>query len=60
MAGQSLPWVVVINPGTDRESVAGEFEHRATAKAHLRDLQAAGDDADLMKRRADGTLTTEF
>jgi hypothetical protein len=60
VSAAALPWVVVTNPGTDSERVDGEFEHRATAKAHLHDLQAAGDDADLMKRRADGTLTTEF
>jgi len=61
MSAQHTPaWVVLTNPGTDCEAIAGEFTSKQPATALLRDLQAAGDHADLMKRRADGTLTTEL
>ena len=51
------PWVVVTNPGTDLEDIWADFPtHRAAVAA----LAQAEQGADVMKRRDDGTLTTEF
>lgn len=50
------PYVLVIHPGEDREEVVGDFATAAEGRAAVR--QNPG--SDLMKRRDDGTLTTEF
>jgi hypothetical protein len=54
------PWVVVVDPGTDDETVWGEFEFRNQAEVALGQLRNSGHHTDLMKRMPDGTLTTEF
>lgn len=55
-------FVIVENPGTDREDIWDEFE---TIDQAMQELKRMGDDdcgydLDIMKRRPDGTLTTEF
>jgi hypothetical protein len=52
--------VVVTNPGTAEEAVWADFSTHLGALSELRTLRNADDDADIMKRRDDGTLTTEF
>ncbi len=51
------PWVVVVNPGTDDESIWGDFP---TYREALAAMAEAEDGADVMRRRDDGALTTEF
>jgi len=51
------PWVVVVNPGTDDESIWGDFP---TYREALAAMAEADYGADVMRRRNDGMLTTEF
>ena len=51
------PWVVVTNPGTDKEDIWADFPTHRAAVAALADAEEG---ADVMKRLDDGTLTTEF
>lgn len=51
------PWVVVTNAGTDDEDIVNDFP---TFAAALQCADEHGEDADVMKRRDDGSLTTEF
>lgn len=53
------PFVLVANPGYDDEFVISE--HATYLEAHKAKLRNDEDfDVDVMKRRADGSLTTEF
>lgn len=51
------PWVIVENPGTDFEDVWADYESYAVA---VKALKNAPEGCDLMKRLADGSLTTEY
>lgn len=51
------PWAVVIKPGQDGQEVFRVFP---TYKAAVAALGSAGEEADVMKRLADGSLTTEY
>lgn len=51
------PWVVVTNPGTDEESIFSD--HTTYSKAMTNTLQC-NEPCDVMRRRDDGTLTTEY
>ena len=51
------PWVVVINPGTDEEDIWGDYPSFREAVAAQAEIN---DEADVMKLRNDGTLSTEF
>jgi hypothetical protein len=51
------PWVIVTNPGQDDEDIFADFATFAEAVA---ELPEADEGAQVMKRREDGTLTTEF
>lgn len=55
------PWVLVARPGQDDEDIVEDFPtfaeaHRAMKAANQLDQ----DELDIMRRRDDGTLTTEF
>lgn len=50
------PYVVVRNPGMENEAIVGEFPTWAKACHFMRDEP----DTDMMKRLADGSLTTDF
>ncbi len=54
---QRNPWAVVIKPGQDDQEV---YEVFRTYKAAVAALGLPGEEADVMKRLADGTLTTEY
>ena len=54
-----LPYVVVIGPGTALEQMIGEFATISEALACAKHNRGWYD-ADVMKRRPDGSLTTEF
>lgn len=51
------PWVVVIRPGQDDEDIWGDYP---TYRLAIAALGEPGERADVMKRLADGTLTTDF
>lgn len=51
------PWAVVIKPGQDGQEV---YEVFRTYKAAVAALGLPGEEANVMKRLADGTLTTEY
>lgn len=59
LAKNPKPWVVVTNPGTDDEGIWSDHPTYAEAKAELKET-ADDDRADIMKRLADGTLTTDY
>lgn len=54
---QRNPWAVVIKPGQDDQEV---YEVFRTYKAAVAALGLPGEEANVMKRLADGTLTTEY
>ncbi len=49
------PWVVVENPGTDRQRVVADFDSYVEAYGWVRKSEG-----DVMRRMDDGTLTTEY
>lgn len=53
---QVKPWVLVLNPGMENESEIESFHSISQARMVLRRTPGA----DIMKRLADGTLSTEF
>ncbi len=55
LSSNQLPYVVVANAGCDDERVVSEHRTYGEACAFNSDM-----DTDVMKRRADGSLTTEF
>jgi hypothetical protein len=60
MAPANKPYVIVANPGFDDEFVVSEhatYEEACEAKRHD---PSSDFDTDVMKRRADDSLTTEF
>lgn len=59
VSGFEEPWAVVLNPGDDDEEVWSEH---VTFGEALRVRKTFGKDqrVDVMKRRPDGSLTTEF
>lgn len=58
---KARPWVIVENPGTDFEKVVAEFEDYRHA-CNWMERNYTDDDcpADVMRRRDDGFLTTEY
>jgi len=54
------PWVVVTDAGTDDQRIFNDYPTFGSAKVGLKDLDYKLGGADIMKRLADGTLTTEF
>lgn len=53
-------WVVVTDPGTIHQSEAGEFAIYTDASRFCNMLNADNQEADVMSRLPDGTLTTEY
>jgi len=51
------PWVIVTNAGMENEDFWCDYADFSTANKALKQLD---DDAQIMKRLDDGTLTTEF
>ncbi len=51
------PWVIVTNPGQDDEDIWADFPGYMAAISGLKD---APEGAQIMRRRDDGSLTTEF
>jgi hypothetical protein len=56
-AANPKPWVVVTHPGQDDEDIVADFP---TYEAAMRALPDCGEGADVMKRLANGVLTTLF
>lgn len=56
--GFEKPWCIVADAGTDREFVL--IECTTFAEAVRKRERECSPGADIMKRRADGSLTTEF
>lgn len=56
-----MPWVIVENAGTDNENLVIDFATFREACNYI-DRNYTDDDcpADIMRRRDDGVLTTEF
>lgn len=54
------PWVVVEKPGQDDEKIVADFARFMDASYFAFSNGYEEGEADIMKRRADGTLTTEF
>ena len=54
------PWVVVINAGTDNEDIVIDFPMYVEALYFCADEFDVDENADVMRRNDDGTLTTEF
>lgn len=56
-----LPWVIVENAGTDNENIVIDFATFREACNYI-DRNYTDDDcpADIMRRRDDGVLTTEY
>ncbi len=56
-----FPWVIVTSPGQDNEYFWCDYATIKEARANLREAKdATGEKCDIMRRRDDGTLTTEF
>ncbi|MGC1173137.1 hypothetical protein [Polaromonas sp.] len=53
-------WVVVIHPGEENEEVWGEYHTYDDGLRAIKDAHKKLSGFDLMKRDADGNLTTEF
>lgn len=53
-------WVIVENAGTDNEGIWSDHYTQSAAIRELKDAGGRENGFDLMKRLADGTLTTEF
>lgn len=53
-------WVVVENAGTDYEAIWSDHYLMAAALKELKAVGGRDNGFDLMRRRPDGTLTTEF
>lgn len=54
----SLPWCVVIFPGTDKQEIYADFWTYREAVAGI--AESGEDSADVMKRLPNGSLTTEY
>lgn len=54
------PWVVVTDPGTDRQCIHDDYPSFGSANIALKELNYESGGADIMKRQEDGSLTTEF
>lgn len=54
------PWVVVTDPGTDDQRIYNDYPTFGSAQIGLKECNHQLGSIDIMKRQADGTLTTEY